>query len=306
MQIVVCALLLGVGTSWCAAGMPADSARPLPVTGNVTLDLFGLRELSAGPHLASQQDAGQAAVAGRKSPWLAAGLSLALPGAGEFYVESYWKSALFLAVEAGAWIMAYSYDKRGDRQTDYFQDFADAHWSVVQYAQYALEKLADPKGNYQLWKSGVPPPKGVAAPWDYVNWNELNRMERDIAGYYSHTLPVHGDQQYYEEIGKYPQYNQGWDDANLALNPDYETVKGNLTPRYQYYGGERGKANTYYEHATTFVSVAIINHLASAVDAALSAGWFNSRLHAEMGVQTVPDRGGVYTQVPVVKLAYRL
>ncbi len=305
MRIALCVVSLAAGVALCMAGVPPDSAKALPVTGNIALDLFGLQDLSAGPHLAAQQVGGQPGEPGRKSPWLAAGLSLVVPGAGEFYTESYWKSALFLAIEAGAWVMAYSYDKRADRQTDYFQDYADTHWSVVQYAQFAQANLA-PKGTYQLWKFGSAPPRGVADPWDYVNWDELNRMERDIAGYYSHTLPPHGDQQYFEEIGKYPQYNQGWDDANLALNPDYYTVKANITPRSTYYMTERALANTYYEHATTFVSVAILNHLVSAVDAALSAGWFNNRLHAQLGVQTVPDKGGIYTQVPVVKLAYRL
>ncbi len=295
-------LCVAAVVAWTAAGQaaaPHDSLRALPVTGDITLDFFGLRDLSGGPHLAGEQAPG--AVAGdRKSPWIAGGLSLLLPGAGEIYDESYWKSALFLAVEAGAWILAYSWDKQGDRQTDSFQDFANAHWSVVQYAQFAQDKLTDPKVTYKWLKPGT---EGQA-PWDRVDWNELNRMERDIAGYYSHTLPPHGDQQYYEEIGKYPQYNQGWNDANLSLSPDYATVKGNLTPNDLFYALERGKANTYYEHATLFVSVAIINHLVSSIDAALSAGWYNSRVHAEMGIQTVPA-GTTTINVPVMKLAYR-
>lgn len=297
MMLCVAAVIACTAAGQAAA--PRDSLRALPVTGDITLDFFGLRDLSGGPHLAGEQPPG--AVAGdRKSPWIAAGLSLVLPGAGEFYDESYLKSALFLAVEAGAWILAYSWDKRGDRQTDSFQDFANAHWSVVQYAQFAQEKLSDHTQTYAWLKPGT---EGQA-PWDRVDWNELNRMERDIAGYYSHTLPPHGDQQYYEEIGKYPQFNQGWNDANLSLSPDYATVKGNLTPNDLFYAVERGKANTYYEHATLFVSVAIINHLVSSIDAALSAGWYNSRVHAEMGVQTVPV-GGTSINVPVMKLAYR-
>jgi hypothetical protein len=92
-------------------------------------------------------------------------------------------------------------------------------------------------------------------PWTQVNWAELNRMERDIAGYYSHTLPPYGEQQYYELIGKYPQFNQGWNDAPPSFN--YGDA---LTPNFVYYSGERGKANSLYASASRWVTVVIISH----------------------------------------------
>jgi hypothetical protein len=233
-----------------------------------------------------------------KSPWLASGLSILLPGAGEFYAESYWKAAAFLLADVALWYAAYKYDDKGDRQTDFFQGYANQHWSVVQYARYAEQTLKPTGNNYDLWLPGT---EG-RPPWEQVRWSELNRMERDIAAtprgqYYSHTLPPYNDQQYYELIGKYPQFNQGWDDAP----PSFE-YGDPVTTRFTYYSKERGKANEYYNSASTFVVVAVVNHIVSALDAAWSAGSYN-RTHAQIEMHMIPLQGtGV--RVPAVKVTY--
>lgn len=267
------------------------------LTGNARVDLVGLREITPSPDLAAQVEGMPGPP--HRSPWIAAGLSVVVPGAGEFYSESFWKAAGFFALDVAAWVFAYSYDKKGDRQTDTFQDFANHHWSVVRYANYALENLAPSDGNYAgLIKPGTE----NRPPWERVNWNVLNRMERDISAtasgqYYSHTLPPYNDQQYYELIGKYPQFNQGWDDAASTF------VYGDpLTPYFRSYSEMRGKANDYYTSASTFVTVAIINHILSAADAAWSAASFNGA-HATVGMQTIPA-GDHLARVPVAKLSY--
>lgn len=272
-------------------------APELQLTGNAQIDFIGKAELLEGPRL--QDETAGAAEARRKSPWLAAGLSVVLPGTGEFYAESYWKSAAFLAVEVAAWVVAYTYDHKGDRQTDFFQDYADLHWNVIKYASYTESNLHPPHPPYN-W---LIPGRGGAATWNQVNWDELNRMERDIGDYYSHTLPPHGEQQYYELIGKYPQFNMGWDDANTSWPADYSSMVANLTPNFRYYSTERGKANSYYNTASTFVTVAIINHVLSSLDAAWSATEYNHGLHAQVGFQRVPVNGGM-VDVPVLKLRY--
>jgi hypothetical protein len=269
------------------------------LTGNVRVDLFGIQDMHDGlPQLA--KGVGSVDLPHR-SPWLAAGMSLVVPGSGELYAGSVWKAAAFFVVDVGLWVMAYHYDHEGDRQTDFFQNYADQHWSVVQYGQYTETNLHPANGPY-LWL--IPNSAGMR-PWQRVNWAELNRMESDIGGYYSHNLPPYGQQQYYELIGKYPQFNQGWDDANLLLPPDYETIKANLTERYLYYAGERGQANVFYDRATTFVTIAIVNHILSAVDAAWTAHLFNNNVHVEMGSQLVPADAG-YVQVPVLKVRVTL
>ena len=47
----------------------------------------------------------------KKSPLLAGVLSFVVPGAGEFYSESYIKSAIFIALEATAITVGLVYDK---------------------------------------------------------------------------------------------------------------------------------------------------------------------------------------------------
>jgi hypothetical protein len=270
-----------------------DRTTPAPApSGNARIDFGGSMEFDR--FVPADQEGTLDFASRKKSPWLAGGLSLALPGAGEFYAERYWKSAAFLAVEVGVWVVAYLYDRKGDRQTDYFQGYANEHWSVVRYAQYAQDHL-NPSGKPYNWL--LPGTEG-RNPWERVNWAEVNRMERDIAGYYSHTLPRYGEQQYFELIGKYPQFNQGWDDAPASFN-----YGDPLTSRFLYYADERGKANRFYETATTMVTIAIVNHVVSAIDAAFSAGSYNAGLRADVGMKTLPTDQGM-RDVPVVSLRY--
>lgn len=269
------------------------------LTGNITVDFFG--RAAAGPGPLVQTEPGTMELPGRKSPWLAAGLSIVVPGTGEIYAESYWKAAAFIVVEAAAWTVAYVQNKKGDRQTDSFQAYADEHWDVTQYASYAQSRYAPPNGPYNWLRTDVPADRPA---WERVYWPELNRMERDIGGnasnrtgqYYSHTLPIHGEQQYFELIGKYQQFNPGWDDAVLP----YE-YGDPLSERFLYYSKERGKANDFYTNASTAVTVAIVNHVLSAADAAWSASMHNRSLHADLGLKRIPLE---HARVPTLTLTY--
>ncbi len=273
---------------------------PASLTGNVQVDLFGQREVSASPAGLLQTETG--AVLENKSPFLAAGLSLVVPGAGEFYAGSYWKAALFFAADVAFWVLAYSNDKKGDDQTAFFQQYADNHWSVIRYAEFSLQRHV-PEGRRAAYANLINPNANLP-DWQRVDWGLLNQMEREISStpegrYYSHTLPIRPEQQYYELIGKYPQYNQGWDDAR----PDWVYSETDVTERFRYYAQQRGRANDYYNTATTFVTVAVINHVISALDAAWSAASYNKRLHASMQFKKIPVGDG-YARVPMAKLAY--
>jgi hypothetical protein len=307
--ILVCAVCVHVMVGWGTVRSEEKPMVPLresvkhdggQLSGNVRVDLFGLEGLQASAPSLQQA---VAAPVSKKSPWLAAGLSILVPGAGEFYAESYWKSAAFLAIEVAAWAVAYSYDKKGDRQTDMFQNFANGHWSVNRYAQWTLDNATTINSNLSAEDLAqyTNPTSGVIVN-GVVNWAKLNKLESALGNWYSHNLPAYGEQQYYELIGKYEQFYQGWDDVNQALPGYYDVAKANLSTRFLWYAGERGKANDYYTKASTFVAIAIVNHVISAIDAAWSAGSYN-KVHAEVGMQTVPA-GWYYAQVPVVKLSY--
>ena len=231
----------------------------------------------------------------KKSPLLAGVLSFVVPGAGEFYSESYIKSAVFVAIEAAAITIGLIYNKKGNDQTIFFQNYADGTqgWSAFRYAQWTLNHITELNPN--LKQSDY---QNKVIQNGQVNWDELNKMENDVAGrsgidgsvpgsYYSHRLPKYGEQQYYELIGKYEQFYQGWSDADKLL-VSYDEIKQKLDnggTKFTYYSGERGKANDFYNVAAKSVIVIVVNHIISALDAAWSAHGYNSGLEMHASIE---------------------
>ena len=226
---------------------------------------------------------------GKKSPLLSGVLSAIVPGAGQFYNEDYWIAGIFVAVEAGLITTALIYDKKGDDQTQFFQNYADDynnpdhHWSVVDYAEWL--------NTYHNKNIQINPDESLP-PWQRVNWAELNAAEVG-----SHHLYPHGDQQYYEMIGKYHEYAAGWNDFNGGANNDL------ISPNFTHYSGLRGQANDYYNTASTAVVGVYINHLLSAAEAVWGATRFNSNLAVNLRVETQNLAGGIEL-VPTVKMKF--
>ncbi|MCX6174282.1 MAG: hypothetical protein NTZ27_05980 [Ignavibacteriales bacterium] len=229
----------------------------------------------------------------KKSPLLAGVLSFAVPGAGEFYSESYIKSAVFVALEAAAITIGLIYDKKGNDQTNFFQNYADGAqgWSVLRYAQWTLIHIKDlnPNLNRSDYENKV-------IQNGKVNWNELHILETAVAGrngqdgsvpgsYYSHNLPLYGEQQYYELIGKYPQFAVGWYEfSGTDLNKPF--VYGDPLPQqFLDYSKMRGDANDFYNVASKAVIVVVVNHIISALDAAWSAHGYNSSLQMHASIE---------------------
>lgn len=239
-------------------------------TGNLSTDLratFKYQALNSKTISATQNE---------KSLFLAGALSAVLPGAGEIYSESYIKGGVFLLIEAAAWYFNASYTKRGDDQTQFFKNYADSYWSVVRYAEWLNRFAVDLGGTSNININSDPSLK----PWQRVNWDEVNAAEKSIKEF-SHTLYPHGHQQYYELIGKYPQYNKGWDDAD----PNIKRYFDNLSPNFLHYSSLRGRANDYYNVATKAVLVVVINHLLSFADALWTASSFNSELKTNLSLE---------------------
>lgn len=272
------------------------------VTGTVKVDLFAsfpqdaVVEDMGGPLRGTMAEPMISFVRMRrlrlKSPWVAGILSLALPGAGEFYSKSYWRSGLFLAAEIAGWYLAYTYDKKGDRQTDVFQDFADAHWNIVRYAQWI-------EANRTQLNPSVMGCTGLVVNGN-VDLATLNTCEQEIAqnsgNGFTHVLPRRPDQQYFELIGKYPQFAAGWDDGTGITPIDIRDPNFNFTPRFYEYSALRGKANDFYSIASSAVSAVIVNHVLSALDAFLAAALNNRALRARARVRLRPTPLGAVTE----------
>ncbi|MFQ6114243.1 MAG: hypothetical protein ACE5NG_09155 [bacterium] len=180
-----------------------------------------------------------------KSIAKAALLSAAVPGAGEFYAGSFVKGIIFLAVEAAAWPFYFHFHNRGEDLEAEFQIFADQFWH---------------EDDYWLWLSQI---SGI----DINDRDALREYERQN---FSHFLPEEKNQQYYENIGKYDQFNVGWDDTQNGGERDSA-----LRERYT---RMRKDANDNFKRATNMVTLVLFNHVFSALDAGWTIKRHNKRI----------------------------
>lgn len=257
------------------------------LTGNLFADSKIMLKKFNGENLTTKFDLPE-----KKSPVKAGLFSLLVPGAGQFYNENYIISAIFVAAEAALITTAVIYNNKGNRKTDEFQKFADQHWNVKTYAQWTLNNLKNLNSSLNANDYHVFDSNGN------VVWQELNRLETDIGDGYSHNLPLPGEQQYYELIGKYPQYSHGWDDSNQN-DTDFHI----LSPRFNYYSGQRGEANNLYNVSTKAVVGIYLNHVISALEAVWGASRFNNNLSMKMRIETI-NLAGRSEYVPTMNLKF--
>jgi hypothetical protein len=187
---------------------------------------------------------------GYKLPKKALLFSALIPGSGELYVNSYLKAAAFFLVEAGAWTFYGLYTKKGNEQTDKFETYADLYW------------------NPEKWKS-----------W----YNGIDPAKQEQFTHASHMLELLDEgkktQQYYEMIGKYAEFVVGWEGArNDLIYEELIEYRQTEVPLADEYMDMRAKSNDLYAMARTGTTIAMINHLLSAIDAAWSAKLHNNRL----------------------------
>jgi len=194
----------------------------------------------------------QAPKAGLKSPPKALLFSAVLPGAGQVYAKSYIKGIAFLAVEIASWTGYAQYHRRGEDLKRQFQSFANAHWSEDEYWNWIAQESGYPRS--QL--------------------DSLRAWERD---HFSHFLPPQKDQQYYENIGKYDQFNVGWDDTS--------TPRGRDSKNRNQYLDLRADSNRNFNRASTGAAIALANHVLSALDAVWSTHRYNKRLRMSLRIE---------------------
>lgn len=273
-------------------------------TGILSVDLReGLADTADAPRPAK-------GATGRKSVLLAGGLSALVPGAGQIYAEApLWRTLVYGAVEVAGWTLFGVYSAEGDRATADFENFADAHWDITRYISWIgenFEKWGDDEVNKQaarealaaIYVSGDP----SLRPWERIDFAQLNKLEAAVTGGFSHTLPTHGEQQYYEQIGKYIQYRAGWDDHN----PVGDTIIYNpsrVTDRNREYVADRERANDLLSYAGAALWVLALNHVVSTVDAMLETRSYNISLSSELRGETLPNGHRRYT--PAIGMTMR-
>ena len=203
---------------------------------------------------------------GYKLPKKALLFSALIPGAGELYVNSYFKAAAFFLVEVGAWTFYGVYTKKGDEKEDEYEAYADELW--------------DPE-IWRIWLEGI----------------DTNTKENFTHVGHMEELLNEGrkTQQYYEMIGKYAEFVVGWKDLRYKdYAKDYNKDGIDYLTDIQYedllylrkgyadnaddYMDMRAESNDLFAMARTGITIAMINHLLSAIDAAWTAKIHNDRL----------------------------
>jgi len=226
----------------------------------------------------------------KKSPLLAGIMSAAVPGAGEIYAGSWWRGLIHFGIEIGSWVAYFHYDAKGDDQTALFERYANQHWDVTRYVRWL---------NVYWGGSIYVDPNYNLSPWERVDWQQVNEFERTISQF-SHRLEPFGTQQYYELIGKYPQYNRGWEDshpignfepAENQIRAEQDAYFDDISEMFSLYSGKRGYANTLYTRAHNAVLVVFLNHFISAFHAALIAHSYN-QAHIAVDIENRKDLYG--------------
>lgn len=218
----------------------------------------------------------------KRSVPIAVVLSALVPGSGQVYAGTpWWRPLLYGAIEVAGWIGYGVWTGEGNSETTRFQEFADRHWDVTRYVEWIrvhypnwsdddIDRAALEEALANVIISTDP----ALPPWQRVDFDQLNRIEDAVRNGFSHTLPRHGEQQYYEEIGKYIQYRSGWDDHpftgdSLIFDPGF------VTARNQDYTLQRKRANDLLAAADHAIAVIVLNHLISMVDAGIAAHGVN-------------------------------
>ncbi len=239
---------------------------------------------------------GDANSPGRKSGFLAAALSLVIPGLGEYYVGDHvWRGMIFTGMEAGLWIGMIHCQQQYNSDQNAFYSYSDAHFCVERYANFLDSTL--------VLDSATPSAHVHSCDWRQISrsdWNLINQAEAELDSLTSNQLnppdfnhrlinPNDDEQQYNEMISKYDQYIPGWDAISSWSTASFM----------------RANAQHQADIANDFLFGIFLNHVLSAIDAALLARDHNSaiELHGDLIQHPYPD--GTMGFIPTANIEYR-
>lgn len=246
-----------------------------------------------------------------KSPKKALFMSLLVPGSGQLYVggSSFTnvRGGVYLALEAGLWGSWYYFSvHKYDEQVKKYKKFAKKNFSIAQYEQKMHDIFnsldgTDEEANFRIrYMSGregyCESIYGTAT--SNGCYNSTKTFENDGSHTKRFTGETLGDDlekvKLYDASGLYaqisgPNYVLGWidvsDEANVSdLNLEdggADRVSLGASANQKKYKSMRNKANDYANLQAWFFGGIILNHLVSAIDAALTANSHNKSLYEE-------------------------
>lgn len=216
-----------------------------------------------------------------KSVPLTMGLSLLVPGAGQWFNGQKGLALTFLGIE-GLFIAGNIYmNNTGDLKVSQYEDYADLHWSAEQWLS-TYDPVTDATTHTStVYVDGIP-----YSPQDESSYD---LMKTDMENGYT-DIVAERDYHFYENIGKYSQFKAGWDDW-VAGGEDpgdpLNGVYGSYSDNQYAYSSMRANANVFLKAGNYIATAIIFNHLASAIQAGISAGKLNSN-GTSLAVHSMP------------------
>jgi len=174
-----------------------------------------------------------------KSPGRAFLLDLLVPGAGHLYAGNK-RGWIHLGLEGATWVTYLYYHDRGKQKENQYEAYADVEWDSTAYKS---------SNTYQADR-----------------WQLLRNF-----------LASGNSQQYYEDIGKLPDYWTGWQGYSTYPDP------GGDAPTRRFYYGIRNDSNNFLKNARYALVGGFVNRLVSAVDV---LRLLKNRGHANLGNDT--------------------
>ncbi|MDP6775679.1 MAG: hypothetical protein QGI83_02820 [Candidatus Latescibacteria bacterium] len=192
----------------------------------------------------------------QKSPRLAFLMSLVVPGLGELYAGGATKWAVgFLTVESFTWLSHARWRSKGnDLKTD-FRRYADANWNEIRYREWqaynAIHKV----------------------------FNETETLPCKDTDPNAPSCQKVDTQQYYEMIGKYPQFVFGWKDVQ---DVPFTMTNDQVDSAYRLdYESQRNQSNKHLKRASVILGLAVVNRIVSAIHASVHTQRRNASPRAE-------------------------
>jgi hypothetical protein len=244
---------------------------------------------------------------GYRNPKKALFMSLMVPGLGQAYVGqsafTYARAAVYFGTEVTLGLLWYQYTVvKYDRQVKRYRAHADDHWSLGKYEDRLFQETPQPEGDF----AAVNPFRSSycdAVQSDLtLTGQKLNRGCKEIytddaaiLSDYAFFAAQHDDQaldaaarsaaraafadpiEFYALIGGYQEFIAGWDDA-VGVGYSDTLITGTSANR-DVYNAMRQKAQDYSRMQAWFIGGIVLNHIASAVDAALTARHNNKLLY---------------------------